>query len=452
MIKKISLYFVIIIMGLNLCTFAHGVIATLAVERVSWAAKTFVGSNLVAPVRVLAQTTTGAVAGKWMATAITPGGQAKIVVAVLGVAGALAADYLMLKGAAWWASKNITRDPDGTFQKTTTFTPSPPATTARPIDYGVTERAIRASIETVGYPNCSGAGLWIRFVATWAEVYPDGWKLYETNWLADDTWAYGKSLSGWACILARYSDSSGWHCVCSPLAGTQYVTAGGTVTKSTQSMSDIQSALTTDLAANNANARFVSVAAVDVVSQAINKENALETTNPAAIAAARAEIAAALTTTQTSALDAAAVAPDDTWATDQGVAAGTAALTQGQVKQAVSEGVAEAAPAAVKEAIDDETGLVPVVDPTIVIPTKLSLTTILNSFVTSIKSLPMFTTLNGLTINVSGATSQLCLALPANLGGTKCYDAIAMQSTLNMIGTVLLGLTSIFAFVGIFKG
>lgn len=107
---------------------------------------------------------------------------------------------------------------------------------------------------------------------------------------------------------------------------------------------------------------------------------------------------------------------------------------------------------AVKNAIDSAVGTdvaVPI-DPTIIMPTKLSLTTVMGSFMTTINALPMMQTLQGLTINCSG-TSSLCLNLPANLGGNRCYDASGMQGALNMVGSAFLGLTTIFSFVGIFR-
>lgn len=88
----------------------------------------------------------------------------------------------------------------------------------------------------------------------------------------------------------------------------------------------------------------------------------------------------------------------------------------------------------------------------VVMPTKLSLTNVLTSFVASIRALPMFQTLNGLSINCSGATSNLCLALPSKYGGTVCYDASHMQSTIDMIGSAFLGLSTLMSFLYVFKG
>jgi hypothetical protein len=121
------------------------------------------------------------------------------------------------------------------------------------------------------------------------------------------------------------------------------------------------------------------------------------------------------------------------------VAAAAPALTQTNVKTAV------------KEAIDDETDVTIPVDPTIVLPDKLSLTTVINDFWTSVQELPIFNVLNGITINTSG-TSNLCIDLPAAYGGQRCYDGANIQDELNMIGTTILGLTTVISFIGVFKG
>lgn len=107
--------------------------------------------------------------------------------------------------------------------------------------------------------------------------------------------------------------------------------------------------------------------------------------------------------------------------------------------------------AAVKAAVNDESGVTVPTDPTIVMPEKSNLTTVMQAFVTSINNLPMFQTLQGLTINVSGS-STLCLNLPAGLGGNTCYNASNMSGALNTIGTAFLALTTLFSFVGIFRG
>ncbi len=82
---------------------------------------------------------------------------------------------------------------------------------------------------------------------------------------------------------------------------------------------------------------------------------------------------------------------------------------------------------------------------------KLNLTTVMQSFVTSLNQLPILNTLRGLTINCSG-TSVLCVSLPSQYGGSQCVDFSGSTSTLNGIGTALLSITSIFMFAWVFKG
>lgn len=91
------------------------------------------------------------------------------------------------------------------------------------------------------------------------------------------------------------------------------------------------------------------------------------------------------------------------------------------------------------------------VDVTPGLPTKLSLTSIMQSFMNSVNNMPIITTLRGITVNASGS-SVLCVDLPANYGGSKCYDASSAQSTFNMIGTILLSMTTIFCFIQLFRG
>lgn len=106
---------------------------------------------------------------------------------------------------------------------------------------------------------------------------------------------------------------------------------------------------------------------------------------------------------------------------------------------------------AVKNALDDTTGVSVPVDPTFETPQKLSLTSILQSWMQSINSLPIMNTLNGITITASGSP-MLCINLPAKYGGSRCWDVSACQDTFNMIGTALLSMVSIMSFIYIFRG
>ena len=132
--------------------------------------------------------------------------------------------------------------------------------------------------------------------------------------------------------------------------------------------------------------------------------------------------------------------------TAAGIAAAIAAANPAQT-QAQTQAALEAALAAKLGAdVANPT------DPTITPPTKLNLTTVMGSFMTTINALPMMNTLHGLGINISGATSLLCINLPSNLGGTKCFDCAAFSGVLALIGSAMLGLTTLFSFMYIFKG
>lgn len=106
---------------------------------------------------------------------------------------------------------------------------------------------------------------------------------------------------------------------------------------------------------------------------------------------------------------------------------------------------------AVKNALDDTTGVSVPVDPTFETPQKLSLTSILQTWMQSINSLPIMNTLNGITITASGSPI-VCINLPAKYGGSICWDVSACQDTFNMIGTALLSMVSIMSFIYIFRG
>jgi len=112
--------------------------------------------------------------------------------------------------------------------------------------------------------------------------------------------------------------------------------------------------------------------------------------------------------------------------------------------------IEEAIREAIPDAINDESGVTYPSDPFFTLPEKLSLTTILNNFWSSMSSMPVINTLKGITINASGS-SVACMNLPANLGGSRCWDAANIQGDLNNIGSVLLSLTTILAMIGIFK-
>lgn len=91
------------------------------------------------------------------------------------------------------------------------------------------------------------------------------------------------------------------------------------------------------------------------------------------------------------------------------------------------------------------------VDPAIETPSKRSLTAILETFYNSMSSLPIISTLQGIAVTASGS-STLCVNLPANYGGTRCWNAAGNQADFNMIGSALLAVVSILSVMYIFRG
>jgi hypothetical protein len=47
---------------------------------------------------------------------------------------------------------------------------------------------------------------------------------------------------------------------------------------------------------------------------------------------------------------------------------------------------------------------------------------------------------------------QTCVLISAAYGGQRCYNGANVQDELNMIGTAILGLTTVISFIGVFKG
>jgi hypothetical protein len=87
----------------------------------------------------------------------------------------------------------------------------------------------------------------------------------------------------------------------------------------------------------------------------------------------------------------------------------------------------------------------------ITLPEKLSLTSILEDFMSAINNLPIMQTLNGLQI-VAGGSSTICMDLPSKWGGSKCINCASWEDELNQVGSVLLSVTTLLSFVGLFRG
>ncbi|KQC06247.1 MAG: hypothetical protein APR62_01345, partial [Smithella sp. SDB] len=107
------------------------------------------------------------------------------------------------------------------------------------------------------------------------------------------------------------------------------------------------------------------------------------------------------------------------------------AVSQGET----SAGIMSAVMNALKSFFGND--VTPPADPEIELPSKRSLTEILDSFYISISSLPIMSTLNGIAVTASGS-STLCVNLPASYGGNRCWSAAGNQDDFNMIGSALL--------------
>lgn len=500
--RKYVIIFLSLYILLSLTVFASASLLAPIISKLApaAAAATGTGGGFTIPAKVLATTSTGAKVASWVSLAVPSLTGAKVAAAILGVTGALAADYLMAKGALWFAANKYTKDdgsntPEGQpampFNVTNSNVSVPNGTTAD--DYrgtapwnssvmlmgmysnGTTAKAARDDFKSaycgqydatgltgtpIGGVNyysvaCSGTNYWFGFTAASTPKHNEDSKtpvpMYTVqNKLKSDLDAENanaKNVAKAALEVTANAMDNPSH----PLA------------QNTNVYNNINNYLTTNLTSNqitNLEAAATPAAGDDVIAD--EPPVASDQLTPAQIAAA---VQAALAGQGLSASQiAAAIAAVSTNAGGLSSAETTAAVTAslqnvGLTPAQIAAAIAAASPAltqtavktAVKEALDDVTDVPAVVDPTIIIPEKLSLTAVMQSFVNTIKALPIFAALNGITINVSGS-SMLCINLPSNLGGSKCWDGSNMQNGLNMIGSAFLGLTTILSFVGIFKG
>ncbi len=492
MIKRSYVIIAIVIYFIFTSTIVTAALLSPFISKLAPAAAlaTGTGGGFTIPAKVLAKTSTGANVAKWVSLAVPGTTAAKVAAVVLTVSGGLAADYLMLKGAAWFAANKITKNYDTDELEKTDTVPVPNGYTAEdyigtgtlwngsPLIkhgiYGSTSLASAALNDWIAEscPNCGPTNV--------TKVVEDGTRAWYAVDRSNGTYHYFY----FASAASHYEDRK----VPIPVL-------------------TVENKLESDLAAEDSNAKEVAKAALEVAANAMDNPSHPVTTNVNAYNTINNYLTQNLTANQLTNLEASAtpnvgdqVLPDTDEAkadtltaaqiaaavqaalANQGLSASqiaaaiaaaqsaaTGGLTQAELASTLSsEGltaaqiaaaVAAANPAitqtqvktAVKEAIDDETGVTPPADPTIVLPDKLSLTTVMNDFWTSVQALPIFNVLNGITINTSGS-SNLCINLPSAYGGQRCYNAANIQDELNMIGSVILGLTTVISFIGVFKG
>lgn len=456
-------------------------------------------------------TTAAGNVSSWISLTIPGGAVAKIAGAVVGVAGAMAIDYIFNNAPGWFVTKNIVRAGAGMVDISAVTYPTGKAA----VDYTQNGDMGMYAAAAAAAAACQAA-----FDSRFPLSYLDQATQYgaqagtDANYYMYGYYSHVTGGGSWAYYKFYY-----------PKTG---IAQGAPVVSNNPVLpGQVQSLLTTDLAANNANAVKVGQAAVEVAAAVMDNPNHVVNQSAAIKAAMAAALLEGVTAQQKIDLEGQAVpvpgmpvpvvTPDPAaYLTPAQVAAAVQAALAGQglsaaqiaaaiaaatagvgsgglsaeaTQAAVQSGVAaalagqgmtpaqaaataaaaaaqlaatqaattaaEAAAAAQLEKMPPPPPPIPpdpvVTDPTIVMPDKKSLTTVMGTFMAAINSLPMMETLRGLTINVEGS-SQLCLDMPVGLGGQKCFDGGRMQGGLNMIGSALLGLTTIFSFLGIFKG
>lgn len=442
------------------------------------------GINIVG--KVISNYAAGTSVTKLMTLAIPGTGAAKIAAVVLGVAGALAADYVFDKAKDYFDAERITRDENGNLEKTTTVThpegmPADDFTadSTSTKGYGISadqaaalalcqaELAIRG-----GYPATNGVCGCTSQAQFNHQISACGLMLGSGKWLL---WYYPN-----ANTPPMQNDD-----VKNPLPSADFesklasdilngnLNAIRAATASLEAAANALANANTELAKNQAAMTTINTTLVNSLTSAQNTTLANEATTPAdgALDATDALTPDQITAAVVSALTTKGLSDEKIAAANAAAlaAAGSTGLTLAQLQAALASaglsaseiGAAVAAASsslteakvkdAVKTAIDDETGVVIPVDPEISLPEKLSLTSIMNDFWTSVQALPIFNVLNGITIQTSGS-SNLCIDLPSAYGGSRCFNGANVQDELNMIGTAILGLTTVISFIGVFKG
>lgn len=488
--KKYVIIFMVIYIIMTLSFFATASLLSPFISRLAPAAAlaTGTGGGFTIPAKIIATTSAGAKVASWISLAVPGVTGAKVAIALTGIAGALAADYIFEKGKPWFEGNGFKQDANGNWTQNIN----------QPIPDGYTA----ADFNGV---NCGN--FWISGYTSVCEgVYAD-----KNTALAARN-AKAAECGGQSGNIPYSKGTKGFYTYCPEHMAHGYFYPHEAATHNEpvpapSSPVNVENKLASDLAAEDANAKEVVKAGLDVAAASMDDKNhpvskntttynnvnnylinnmtnnqatnleasatpnvgdnvlpdddseKLERLTPAQIAAA---VAAALANQGLSASQIAAAIAAAQSAASGGLTAAELTSTlsaNGLTAAQIAAAIAAANPAisqtqvktAVKEAIDDETGITAPVDPTILLPDKLSLTKIMNDFWTSVQALPIFNVLNGITITTSGS-SNLCIDLSAAYGGQRCYNGSNVQDELNMIGSVILGLTTVVSFVGIFKG
>jgi len=434
--------------------FAYASLASFAVNRLAMSGAV-AGQNgaMSVPALIKGSTSGGASAGSWVALAIPSTAGAKIAGAVLGVTAGLALDYVMAKGAAWFAENNL----NANLQRVENV----------PVPIGHTLSEYHGL-------NSAGMGHGMYTSSTAAYQAADGYHESNRTCTGNPTSSIYPDEAG-VYFFTIQNGCEGYRQHYFYYMNPQ--TPHNVETQATQWFpSMVENKLKLDISGGNTNAVEVVKAGLEVAAAALDNPSHPVALKPETMAVIRSTLNGAVTVDQQASLEAEAVPMTDANAetiakgeavpqSSADIAAAVQAALAGQnlsAKQiadaiaaaqgATAAGLTEAqTKAAVKAALDDETGVTVPVDSAIVMPTKLSLTSVLNSFMTSINNLPFVATLSGLTINCSGSSS-LCLNMSEKYGGVRCYNAAAAQDSFNSIGTVMLSITSLLSFMYIFRG
>lgn len=258
--KRVLAFIFAMILLIVPISFSYAAFTAPFVSRLAAASATAgTGGGLRVPARVTGATSTGANVAGWISLALPAGAAAKIACLGLGIAGSLAADYLINKGAAWLEAQGITKADGLDFTQTTAanipngktaddfisdngdegyFASSAAAANACQVDYNAAVAAAVGKYPPWTFASCGNDTTKPDYNVTIWGVYHDGsWHYYNYYW------------------PKAAPPPGGWHpeSYSNPMSGAQFT-----------------SSLTAALTSGDKNAQLLALAGLDVAGAALD--------------------------------------------------------------------------------------------------------------------------------------------------------------------------------------
>lgn len=480
--RKYVIFFLVLYVSLSV-SFAYAALLSPFISKLApaAAAATGAGGAFTIPAKVVATTSAGANVASWISLAVPGATAAKIAIALTGIAGALAADYIVSQ--EWFPNNLYKQDANGNFTKTET----------QQIPDGFTWDNFNGSNTGITFPGWTvvGHGMFPSIAAASAARNdfraancPSGNANTYTN-IRPHQNAYSSDCSGAVRHL--------WF---APNYTKPSHPESGDVAKS---KSDVENALAADLANEDAAAKKVAKAALDVTANAMdnpshpvtnntnvyNTINNYLTNNITANQLANLEAAATpnigdqvlpdteekkvetMTAAQIAAAVQAALAGQGLSAaqiaaavTAAQAAAGGGSLTPTQVQDAVATALEAQGLSAdqIKDAIDSALPALGAYTGAFTAnawskPVVGNFSNLFSNFLTNMKSTPLFSLPGLLSDSVpSGGSCEMSVNLSERFGGSKSISICNWETGLSGMKAVLLCIASIFAVGIVTKG